>query len=86
MVVGQLELLPWPSALDFVPGFGRVVAALAPSATEKLLEFIDARRSSVRSRSLRIPSGTQETPDGLTLNMHGKTDGLLTHSLAVRSN
>jgi hypothetical protein len=73
-------------ALDLVPEFGRIVAALSPSATEKLLEFIDARRSSVRSRPFRVPAGTQETPDGLALNMQRKTDGLLTHSLAVQSN
>ena len=69
-----------------MPEFGRVVAAFAPSATEKFLEFINARRSSVRSRPFRIAAGTQETSDGLTLNMQGKTDGLLTHSLAVQSN
>src|SRR5471030_799709 len=41
---------------------------------------------SVRSRPFRVRAGTQKTPDGLTLNMQRKTDGLLTHSLAVQSN
>src|SRR5450756_840535 len=73
-------------ALDLVPQFGRIVTTLAPSATEKLLESIDARRSSVWSRPFRVPAGAQETPDGLTLDMQRETDGLLTHSLAVQSN
>ena len=69
-----------------MPEFGRIVAALAPSATEKLLEFIDAQRSSVWSCPFRVLAGAQEPPDGLTLNMQRKTNGLLTHSLAVQFN
>jgi hypothetical protein len=71
--------------LDLVPEFGRIVATLAPSTKEKLLEFINARRSSMRRRSFRVPTGAQETPDGLSLNMLRQTDGLLAHSLAVQS-
>jgi len=69
-----------------VPEFGRIVAALAPSPKEKLLEFIDARWSSMRRRSFREPASAQETSDGLSLNMQRQTDGLLAHSLAVEAN
>jgi hypothetical protein len=61
------------------------VAALAPSAQEKLLEFIDARRSSVRCRPFRVPTGAHETPDGLSLDIQCETDCLLTHAFAVQS-
>ena len=69
-----------------MPEFGRIVAALAPSTKEKLLEFINARRFSMRGRSFRVLTGAQETPDGLSLNMQRQTDGLLAHSLAVEVN
>ena len=72
--------------LDLVPEFGRIVAALAPSTKEKLLEFVDARRSSMRRRPFRVSPGAQETPDGLSLNMQRETDGLLTHTLTVQAN
>jgi hypothetical protein len=55
--------------LDLVPEFGRVMAAVPPSTKEKLAEFIDAWRSPVRCRPFRVLAGTQEAPDGLSLNM-----------------
>ena len=67
------------------PEVGRSVAALAPSAAEQLLVFIDSRRSPVRFCPFRGPDGAQETPDSFTLNRQRKTDGLLTHALAVQS-
>src|ERR1022692_806343 len=72
-------------ALDLVPQFGRIVAALGPAATEKLLEFVDARRSSMRCRPFRVLAGAHEPPDRLALDMQRETDFLLTHTLAVQS-
>jgi hypothetical protein len=73
-------------ALDLVPEFGRIVAPLGPATAEKLLEFVDARRSSVRRRPFRVLAGAQEPPDGLSLDFQSATDALLTHTLAMQSN
>ena len=72
-------------ALDLVPKHRRVVATLIPATMEKLLEFVDAQRSSVRRRPFRELAGAQKPPDRFSLDMQRETDCLLTHTLAVKS-
>jgi hypothetical protein len=63
--------------LDLVKQLGGIVTTSVPSAVQVFSELLHLRRFSHRGLSFRELSGSQPSPDCLSLNLEGLADRLL---------